>query len=255
MSAPVQVAKVGGTQLESREGLEALAHHVTRVRESGRRPIVVHGEGRELTELELRSGLRSEMEVPKILGLGVTTERGMELATMVLCGLVNKRVVAFLTARGCCAVGLSGVDFGFMRSALLNRTRLGRVGGPPRVDVTHIRPLLDAGCVPVVAPVCLGADRGLVNVDADTVAQSLAVALDADVLEFVSSVDAVRDEDGPVRHVAAHDVDDLVSRPAVQGALVPELHAGLAAVEGGVRRVRIGSFDSLACGEATVMQR
>lgn len=251
MTPPVQVAKVGGTLLDHPGELAALAAHVGSVRAKGRRIVLVHGGGKELAELRHRAGVG----VRGAPGLRVTTNRAMDLATMVLCGLANKRIVAALAGRGFCALGLSGVDFGFMRSALLNRSRLGRVGGPPRIDDTHVRRLLDTGCVLVVAPVCLGPDDGLVDVDADTVAQSLAVALGAEALDFVSDVDAVRNEDGPIHQIAAADLDELVSGPAVQGGMVPKLQAALVALEGGVARVCIGSFGSLARGEATVMRR
>lgn len=245
----VQVIKVGGAQIESSEGLAALSEYVEDRGLPEGEFVLVHGGGRELSALQESLGI----EVRKVLGLRVTTARAMDTTAMVLCGLVNKRLVGHLVAAGHKTVGLCGADFGFMRSSLLNPERLGRVGGPPRIDPEPIRCLLEAGCLVVVASVCLGKDGGLVNVNADAVAQSLAVALGATTLEFVSDVDALHGDDGPLERVSAREVDRLVTGPAVHGGMVPKLQATLAALEGGVDEVRIGSFASLARGEGTVV--
>jgi acetylglutamate kinase len=244
---PLHVFKVGGSQVAEPSGLEALGDYLLSLIHDNVKPVIVHGGGHELSDLQAQLGEDPRKE----LGLRVTTERGMSLATMVLCGLVNKRIVAHLQARGRSAVGLCGADFGFMTAEFLNRARLGRVGGPPRVDPAPIHRLLDEGCVVVVAPVCAGSDGGLVNVNADTVARALAVSLEADILEFITDVDAVRDHERPLQRLPAGDIEALVAGPAVRGGMVPKLQACLAAIEGGVARVRVGSVSSLADGQAT----
>jgi acetylglutamate kinase len=228
-------------------GLDALPRYASAVRDAGHSLVIVHGGGRILSSVFEQLGV----PVRKTLSLRTTTDQGMELATMVLCGLVNKQIVARLVADGQRAVGLCGADLGAMRSAFLNLDRLGRVGGPPRVNPEPLQWLLEADCAVVIAPVCSASDGGLVNVNSDTVAQTLAVALEAEVLEFVMDVDAVRGTHGPVDAMSAPDLETLVSGPAVSGGMVPKLQASLAALEGGVGRIRLGSFSSLASGGAT----
>ncbi len=241
--------KAGGRQLQTEAGIARLAEDLEHASNTRIRTVVVHGGGGEVSEYQERTGL----EVRKVLGLRVTDDEAMDTTSMVLCGLVNKRAVAYLNGRGFRAAGFCGADFGLMRSALLNEARLGRVGGPPRVEPGPILTLLDAGWTLLIAPVCLGPDGRLVNVNADTAAQSLAVALDAEMLDFASDIEAVRGANGPVRTASAAQIDTMIAGPAVQGGMVPKLQAALAALEGGVGQVRIGNFRSLANGRATAV--
>ena len=113
---------------------------------------------------------------------------------MVLAGLVNKRLVAMFVNAGINAIGICGADLGVMRSESINADRLGRVGGPPKVDVPALETLMQCSDIAVVSPVCLGLDGRLLNVNADMVAQSVAVALSADQLDFVTDVEGIRSD-------------------------------------------------------------
>lgn len=241
---PNRVLKLGGTQLER---LAELSTYLHEQREGW--TVIVHGGGRELSRVRQQLGI----EAHAMLERRATTHREMDMTTMVLCGLVNTRIVAHLVDDGHRVLGLSGVDLGCMRSAFINEAQLGRVGGPPRVDPEPLLWLLEAGVVLVVAPICMGHDGGQVKVDGDDVAQSLAVALDAKLLEFAGDTDALRGGEGPIDRLSASEVDQLVASPDVRGTMVPKLHATMAALEGGVAGVRIGSLDSLTHGGATVV--
>lgn len=246
--AAVTVLKAGGAVVDTPGQLRLLAAHVRARRREGRAVVVVHGGGALVSELHER------LAVPftKRAGLRVTSEEGMRLTAMVLRGEVNAAIVASFVGGELDAIGLSGVDLGLMRSAFLNRAHLGRVGGPPRVAAARLRELLARGMVPVLAPVCLGPDEGLLNVNADTAAHSVAVALEAEVLEFVCDVPGVLDGEGAVvRRLDPPRTQALLAAERVHGGMIPKLQAALAALEAGVRCVRIGSLESLAGGAAT----
>ena len=209
--------------------------------------VLVHGGGREIGELHELLGVPFRT----VGGVRVTSTSSMALVTMVLCGAVNKRLVAHLVSSGVDALGISGADLGLIRSAFLNPDRLGRVGGAPVVSAVTLKSLLAPGRVLVLAPVCLGPDGDLVNVNADSVAQAVAVAVGAEVLEFVTDVDAVRTRDGDADRLSPAEVQALIEDEVALGGMIPKLHAALAALDGGIPRVRLGSLGSLARGAAT----
>ncbi len=243
----IRVVKVGGAALDDIEYLAALTQHVKQLIADGVRVVLVHGGGKEIGEFHERLGLPFRRE----LGLRVTSNEGMPLVTMILCGLVNKRVVAHLNDYGVRALGISGADYGLMRASFLNEARLGRVGGPPEVSPEPLRRLLADRTVVVLAPVSLGPDGGLLNVNADVAAQSIAVALGAYSLDFVTDVEAVRGSEGPLRALQPREVQKLMASDIVTGGMIPKLQASVAAIDGGVSRVRVGNLESLVRGTAT----
>jgi acetylglutamate kinase len=244
----LHVIKVGGTLISNPAFLQRLGTHVSGLVEDGCPTIVVHGGGDLVTDLQRRLGVPET----KHGGLRATSEEGMQLVTMALRGLANARLVAQLVSCGVEAIGVSGVDLGLLRSDYLNRARLGRVGGPPRVAAGGLARLLTQGLVPVIAPVCLGPAGGLLNVNADTVAHAVAASLEADCLDFVSDVPGVLGEEGQVvRSLSQGEVRALLEGPRVWGGMIPKLQASLAAVSAGVSRVRIGDLESLGRGGAT----
>ena len=243
------VLKAGGAVVSDTDFLAALADHVAERVSAGGALILVHGGGELITELERRFGVSAAV---KHQGLRATPPESMRLVAMALRGVINATIVARLVARGVAAIGVSGVDLGILRSDFLNRTRLGRVGGPPRVDATRLRGLLAQGLTPVLAPVCLGPDGGLLNVNADTVAHSVAVSLGVETLDFVSDVPGVLDAEGRVaRRLDPGDASDMLRGTGVRGGMIPKLQAAVAAARAGVGRVRIGDLSSLSQGTAT----
>lgn len=173
---------------------------------------------------------------------------------MTLSGLVNKRIVAHLNHCGLSALGISGADAALMQSEFLNLAQLGRVGGPPRVNVPQLNRLMFACQVLVVAPVCMGSDGALVNVNADLVGQAIAVATEADHLDFITDVAAVKTGSGAELQLSSEDAQALMREKVIQGGMIPKIQASLAAIEAGVECVRIGNVESLAINEATVLR-
>ena len=243
----IVVVKVGGAHLDNPQYLDQLAIYLQNIRDKGHQIVLVHGGGKEISKIHEVYGL----PFIKKAGLRVTPPESMALVSMVLCGLVNKRLVSHMNRFNLKAVGLSGVDFHMMKSDLLNEREYGRVGGPPRVITTPLCQLLKENHLIVLAPVCAGPDGAPVNVNADVSAQAVAIALKAKRLDFVTDVQAVKTQEGPRQQLQSAEVPKLIEDEIVQGGMIPKLTSGIAALEGGVSHVRVGNISSLTHNTAT----
>ena len=246
----VTVLKVGGARLASIADLDLLVDHVLELRRRGRRTVIVHGGGPEISDLHGRL----EIPVEKVDGLRKTSDEGMDATAMVLCGTVRTRIVERFAARGLDCLGVSGVDLGLLRAPFVDKPLLGRVGGPPSVDRRRLEKLLELDVTLVVSPISIGPDGAIVNVNADDAAHAIAIALKAASLDFVSDIPGVLISDDEVAtRLDPAAVSDLISDSTVTGGMVPKLNAAVAAVSAGVDRVRIGNLATMAAGSATVI--
>jgi acetylglutamate kinase len=174
-----------------------------------------------------KMGIRAEF----VDGLRVTDAPGLDVATAVLAGLINKRLVAAFAANGVRAVGLSGVDGGLVRGRV-TKPSLGFVAGEVAVDASLLDAVLAGGFVPVISPI--GVDRGnpnqLLNINADTVAGSIAVAARATHLVFLTDVDGIMDANRRVMpRVTIEAGEGLIGSGIVIGGMIPKLQACLQA--------------------------
>jgi acetylglutamate kinase len=162
----------------------------------------------------------------------VTDEASLEAVVAVLAGVVNKQIVAEITAAGGRAVGVSGVDGGLLRAAITD-WELGLVGEVEGVDAGVLRALLPAGYLPVVAPIGLAGGQ-IVNINADTAAGAIAAALKAETLVFLTDVEAVLDADKqPLTRLSPAEAQALIDSGAADGGMVPKLEAALIAASAG----------------------
>ncbi len=237
------VVKYGGNAMTSEALGEAFAEDVVFLRYAGVRVVVVHGGGPQITDLLDKLGIVSEFRG----GLRVTTPEAMQAVRMVLVGQVNPSVVGLLNSHGPFAVGLSGEDAHLFtaerRPALVDGepVDVGLVGDVVDVQPQIVRALLDEGKVPVVATVAPGADGQIYNVNADTAAAALAVALGAEKLVVLTDVEGLY-ADWPtseevVSEIAADDLEQLL--PQLSAGMVPKMEACLRAVRGGVPRAHV----------------
>jgi len=204
------VVKLGGRALEGAGALDELEQAL-----EGRSAVLVHGGGNEVTAWSARLGLEPKFEG----GRRVTDAATLEVATAVLAGLVNKKLVAALRARGVDAVGLSALD-GIATVARV--AGLGEVGSVTAIDPSLLRGLLESGRVPVLASIGQ-ADGALLNVNADDFAAVLAPALKAAALVLLSDTPGLILGGKVVSEVATGEIDALLASPEVTGGMGPKL--------------------------------
>lgn len=252
MTAAVRVIKVGGRpQLDPALPAALAAAH----RAAPGSLVVVHGGGDEVSTLQTLHGVEARFSG----GRRITSELDLAIVRMALSGSANKRLVAALNDASASAVGLSGEDAGLLVATPVDRERFGFVGRPSSVNVPLLRLLLDAGHLPVLSPVSRSDDPAAgatLNVNGDDAAAAIAAALGADELLLVSDVEGVRVQGAPVARLDPERAQALVDDGTAAGGMAAKLEAALAALEGGVGRVRIS--DIAAIGRAdrgTVLTR
>jgi len=248
MKEKLAVVKVGGKIVEDPASLDRLLDRFTAV---GGRKLLVHGGGRTATALADRLGLETRM----VAGRRVTDAAMLDVVTMVYGGLVNKRVVARLQARGAVAVGLTGADLDIIRSHRrpAGEVDYGYVGDVDRVDAARIAALLETGAVPVLAPLTHDGAGNLLNTNADTIAAEAAKAL-ADrydvtlvyCFEHAGVLARPADEGSVIPRLDRAAFRALVAAGTISGGMVPKVENCLAAVEAGVHHVVITSADRLS---------
>ena len=237
------VVKYGGHAMTSPELQAAFAEDVVFLRYAGVRVVVVHGGGPQITAHLDRLGVASEFRG----GFRVTTPETMQVVRMVLVGQVNSDVVGTLNAHGPYAVGLSGEDAHLFtaerRDAVVDGepVDIGLVGEVVDVQPQIVSALLDEGKVPVVATVARGRNGEIFNVNADTAAAALAVALGAEKLVVLTDVEGLYADwpasDEVISEVDADALEALL--PTLSSGMVPKMEACLAAVRGGVPRAHV----------------
>ena len=239
--------KVGGNEIDDANFLAGFARAVAAMLET---PVIVHGGGKEIADLQLKFGLTPRF----VEGLRVTDDASLAIAEMVLSGRVNKRIVAALLNAGADALGMSGIDRGIVRVEKMQHPAgdLGRVGKVVSVRGEVLRDLASRQIVPVVSPISLG-DDGAYNVNADSVACALASALNADAVVFVTNVAGVLRDDSVVHTLTACEAETLIKSQEIRGGMIPKVRAALDAIAGGAKAARITNLDGLMNGGGTII--
>jgi acetylglutamate kinase len=224
------VVKIGGSSLA--EAKENILEDIVLLRYVGMNPVVVHGGGPEITAWQEKMGIESTF----VDGLRVTDEKSIEVVKMVLTGKVNPELVAALNGLGGQAVGMSGEDGPCILVKPANSAGgvdLGLVGEVAQVNPEPIKALLDRNYIPVVASLGLGYDGKSYNVNADTVAAELAVALGARKLILLTDVEGIKDKNGQlITEIRVHDVGDMIDDGTVTGGMIPKVKAAVRALAG-----------------------
>ncbi len=244
------VVKVGGGALDSPATARALLAQVEMLHQLGIRVVLVHGGGTQTSAVARALGAEPRF----VEGRRVTDEAMLEVTAMVLCGLVNTRFLALCRSLGLPAVGLSGVDAGLVlarrRPPVATSAGLvdyGHVGDVVAVEPRALALLLENGLVPVVSPLSADADGNLLNLNADTVASALAVALRAEKLLFLTGAPGILERPGdPASLVSYTDLAGLARlrrEGCLAAGMLPKASAIEKALEGGVPRVHILSQD------------
>ena len=200
--------------------------------------VLVHGGGDDISALQKSLGIVSQF----VDGRRVTTAQDLELVRMALSGTANKRLVSSLVREGVRAVGISGEDASLIAATPVDSGRMGHVGAPQRINSSLLLHLLDGGYLPVVSPVSrnIGHELGpALNVNADDAAAAIAIAIEAEELVIVSDVPGVLLDNEPAEFLTVAEARSLMHDGRASGGMRAKLTAAIAAVEGGVKRVRI----------------
>lgn len=235
----VRVVKIGGAALADPAWLASFGAGAA----AASTPlVVVHGGGPEISALSERLGV----SVAWSNGRRVTPPDALDVASMVLNGRVNKRIVAALLGAGADALGLSGEDGGLIAADMAEGGALGLVGRVAAVRSELLEWLLARGLIPVIAPISRGPSGEALNVNADEVAAAVAIALGASELVFVTDVAGVRDASGAITGSLSVDrAETLLECGVAAGGMAVKLRAALDALRRGVAQVRIGNVGVL----------
>ena len=250
------IVKVGGAVVEDEEQLKRLLADFIAIKGP---KVLVHGGGRRATQIAARLDIESHM----IDGRRITDGPMLEVVTMVYGGLVNKHIVACLQALGANAIGLTGADGDIIRSTkrpLKNGIDFGFVGDVKCVDSSKMAHFIEAGYLPVVAPLTHDGQGNMLNTNADTMAQETAKAL-AKVYDVTlvfafekPGVLARPDDDTSVISVITHaDFQRLKADGTISGGMVPKIENALAAIDAGVSRVVITQATAIAVNGGTTI--
>lgn len=233
------VIKLGGSILED-AALRSAALDVLAKAWNGGEPIVlVHGGGKKI------DAMLASLGIPKAThrGLRVTDDSTLEVVIAALAGVVNKGLVAELSAKGVAAAGISGADGNTLRADLhppIDGFPLGHVGRVTSASPALIQAIASKGMLPVVGSVALGRGGQLLNVNADAAAAALAVALGARQLVFLTDVAGLLDDHGRlIPSISADSARQLVDYSIVKGGMLPKLQSAVEAVAAGVEKVVI----------------
>ncbi len=239
----VVVVKYGGNAMLNEELKEDVMEDIVLLSTIGIHVVLVHGGGPEINHMLERVGKESKF----INGLRYTDAETMEIVQMVLTGKLNKDIVGLLLQKGGKAVGLSGVDSGLLRAKKVEKggADLGLVGEVTEVNPAILSSLIQQGFIPVVSTVAIGesGDMNRYNINADTAAAKIAVALGAEKFVQLTNVPGVlRDVNDPsslVQRIQVGDVGKFIEDGTIAGGMIPKIECCVLAREGGVPRTHI----------------
>lgn len=234
------VIKYGGAAMKDCDLKEKVMQDIVLMKYVGMHPIVVHGGGPEINKLLARLDIKSDF----IDGLRVTDKETMEVVEMVLGGKVNKEIVAGLEARGGKAVGLSGKDGGLIKARPADASGLmGFTGEVQKINPQLIETVIENGYIPVIAPIGMDEAGQSYNINADSVAAAIAVALNADKLVLLTDVPGLlqdaKDSDSLISILKVSQVDSYIANGTIAGGMVPKVKCCVESVTGGVGRTHI----------------
>ena len=234
------VVKYGGNAMLNEELKAAVMQDIVLLNTIGVHVVLVHGGGPEINHMLEKVGKESKF----VNGLRYTDAETMEIVQMVLTGKLNKDIVGILLQKGGRAVGLSGVDSGLLR-AVKTEKDLGFVGEVTQVNPEILATLLDQDFIPVVSTVASGeqGDNSNYNINADTAAAKIAVALKAEKFVQLTNVPGVlrdvKDPDSLIKRIAREAIPSMIATGVISSGMIPKIECCLEALKGGVPRTHI----------------
>lgn len=238
----IVVVKYGGNAMLNEELKMAVMEDIVLLNTIGIHVVLVHGGGPEINAMLEKVGKKSKF----VDGLRYTDAETMEIVQMVLTGKLNKDIVGILLQQGGKAVGLSGVDSGLLRAKKIERSAdLGFVGEVTEVHPEIITSLLAQGFIPVISTVAIGVngDESRYNINADTAAAKIAVALHAEKFVQLTNVPGVlrnlEDPSSLIKRIARDAIPSMIATGVISSGMIPKIECCVGALKGGVPRTHI----------------
>jgi acetylglutamate kinase len=242
------VVKYGGSAMGSDEIMQLFAKDVVLLKSIGIDIVVVHGGGPQISQMLDKLKLKSSF----VEGLRITDKETVEIAEMVLCGSINKQIVCEINKAGGLAIGISGKDANLIKAEKVRKTYretdsnieriidLGFVGKPSTVNIDFFEAIDDTSLIPVIAPVGFGDNGQTYNMNADTVAGAIAVALSAKKLIILSDTDGVLDKDKKLMSTLTKEqAKAMIDNGSIHSGMIPKVDTCLGAVVNGVESAHI----------------
>ncbi len=238
------VIKYGGNAMISEELKNSVMEDITLLKYIGLNPVVVHGGGPDINRMLQRLDIKSEF----VNGLRVTDKQTMEVAQMVLIGKTNKEIVSLINQKGGKAIGLCGIDGNILECEQYKTTvdgverDIGQVGRITKVNSSVLEFMAKDEYIPVIAPIGIGQDGRSYNINADTVAGEVAIALKAEKLMLLTDVEGVKPSNNSVEilhALTAVEVHELIEKKIINGGMIPKVLGCLDALDNGVGRTHI----------------
>ena len=246
------VVKLSGKVTEDKSNLVSLAEELALLHQVGIRVCVIHGGGKQLTELADKLGVEQTV----IEGRRVTNDETLDLAMMIFRGKINTEILSALRHRGTHAVGLSGIDGGVIKAVkrpprnVFNRETgetdvvdFGHVGDIVDVDARLIHILLDGDYLPVISSLGADDDGNIFNINADTIAAEIAVQLQAEKLILLSDVNGIymdpKDERTKITRLTAEEALEMIESEKASGGMIPKLQSLVSLLRRGVRSAHV----------------
>ena len=249
MSGSPIVIKIGGHEIEDESFLQRLA---SVIRQLEIPVIIVHGGGKEISTMQEKLGIQPHY----VDGVRVTDAESLAVVTMILCGVINKRVVRIFNLAGLDAQGMSGVDRILISAVKMPHSTLdmGFTGEVVRVKAAVLHEMLATGVTPVIAPICHG-DPSPYNVNADHVAGAVAAAIGAERIVFITNVEGVLVDNAVTPALTKVEADKLIADGTISGGMIPKVQTALYALDGGVQRSVITNLVGLETNGGTVFTK
>jgi len=231
------VVKYGGAAMVDEDLKETFAQDVTLLKKIGVNVVVVHGGGKEVTEIAGRLGIESRF----VDGQRYTDEKMMAVVQMVLAGKTNKDIVVKINQHDGGAVGLCGIDADVLRVVRHsdNGQDLGLVGQITSVNSAFLTTLLANGVMPVIAPIGVDHQWQPHNINADNVAAAIGVALKAEKLVYLSDVEGVLADGTLVHTITRAEADRMIDTRAISNGMIPKIRSAFKALDSGVKKVHM----------------
>ena len=239
----IVVIKYGGNAMAENELVESFCNDIVFLKQSGLKPVIVHGGGPQIGSMLERLGIKTKFES----GMRITDENTLEVVEMVLAGKINKDIASKINSAGGKAVGVSGKDSSMIIAEKLTKQKnldesniekiidLGFVGVPKKINNEIIETLITDDFIPVIAPMGVGEDGKTYNINADTAAGAIASSLKSKRLLILTDVKGVLDSDqNLVKEADEKKIAKMIDNGEVSGGMIPKINTCLDSVKDGV---------------------